>query len=69
MTLAARLVASGMRDVGRRRWLIFYVLFSIVLTDALFRLGGSGGRAVLSLSNVVLGLVPLVSIVFGTMYL
>ena len=69
MTLAARLVASGVRDVGRRRWLLAYVLFYAALTDALFRFGGTGSRAVMSLANVVLGLVPLVSVVFGTMYL
>ena len=69
MTLAARLVAAGIRDIGRRRWLLAYALFYVVLTDALFRFGGTGARAVLSLANVVLGLVPLVSIVFGTMYL
>ncbi len=69
MTRAARILTSGVRDVGRRRWLMAYGLFYLVLTDALFRFGGSGSRAALSLSNVVLGLVPLVSIVFGTMYL
>ena len=69
MTLATRLMMCGLRDVGRRRWLVGYVLFYVVLTDVLFRFGGTGGRAVLSLTNVVLGLVPLVSIVFGTMYL
>jgi len=67
--LAARLVASGVRDVGRRRWLLAYAAFYAVATDVLFRFGGSGASAVLSLTNVVLGLVPLVSIVFGTMYL
>jgi Cu-processing system permease protein len=69
MTRTARLVVSGVRDIGRRRWLIAYGLFYFVLTDALFRFGGSGSRAAMSLANVVLGLVPLVSIVFGTMYL
>jgi Cu-processing system permease protein len=69
MTLAWRLVASGVRDVGRRKWLLAYALFYLALTDALFRFGGTGARAVLSLANVVLGLVPLVSVVFGTMYL
>jgi Cu-processing system permease protein len=67
--LAMRLLMSGIRDVSRRRWLIAYVVFYLVTTDLLFRFGGSGGRAVLSLANVVLGLVPLVSVVFGTMYL
>jgi Cu-processing system permease protein len=39
-----------------------------VLTDALFRFGGNTPRAVLSLSNVVLGLVPLVALLFGATY-
>ena len=68
MTLALRLIGSGIRDVGRRRWLMAYGLFYLVLTDALFRFGGSGAT-VMSLTNVVLALVPLVSVVFGTMYL
>jgi Cu-processing system permease protein len=69
MTLAARLLGCAARDVGRRRWLLAYTLFYVLLTDALFRFGGNGERAVLSLINVVLGLVPLVSLIFGTMYL
>jgi len=69
VTLTMRLLASGVRDVSRRRWLIAYMLFYLITTDLLVRFGGSGGRAVLSLANVVLGLVPLVSVVFGTMYL
>jgi Cu-processing system permease protein len=69
MNLAARLIISGVRDVGRRRWLMAYMLFYLVLTVALLRFGGNESRAIVSLTNVVLGLVPLVSIVFGTMYL
>lgn len=69
MTLTMRLLVSSGRDVARRRWLLGYVLFYVALTDALFRFGGDGARTVLSLSNVVLGLVPLVSLVFGTVYL
>jgi Cu-processing system permease protein len=69
VTLALRLFTCGLRDVARRRWLLGYTLFYALLTDALFRFGGSGGRAVISLANVVLGLVPLVALMFGTMYL
>jgi Cu-processing system permease protein len=68
MSLTARLLLSGTREVVRRRWLLAYVLFYALLTDALFRFGGNGPRAVLSLTNVVLGLVPLVAVIFGTMY-
>jgi len=69
MTLAGRLFICAARDVSRRRWLVAYTLFYVLLTDALFRFGGNGERAALSLINVVLGLVPLVSVIFGTMYL
>jgi Cu-processing system permease protein len=57
------------RDVVRSRWVLFYGLFFLVLTDALFRFGGSGERVLLSLMNVVLIAVPLVSVVLGAMYL
>ena len=69
MSTAARLLRYQLRDVIRSRWLVVYALLFLVLTDALFRFGGSGSRVILSLTNVVLALIPLVSIVFGTMYL
>ena len=56
-------------DVGRSRWLLAYALFFFLATDALLRFGGGGSKALLSLMNVVLLLVPLVSAVFGTTYL
>src|SRR4051794_4967911 len=58
-----------LQDLRRSRWVMGYTLCLLLLTEALLRFGGGGPRAVLSLMNVVLGVVPLVSIVFGTMYL
>ena len=66
---AAKVLRYELQDLRRSRWLAGYVLLLLVLTDALLRFGGGGPRAVLSLMNVVLVFVPLVSIVFGTMYL
>lgn len=63
-----RLLLSELRNVARSRWLIVYALLLLGLTDLLFRFGGSGARVVLSLTNVVLALVPLVGLVFGTMH-
>jgi Cu-processing system permease protein len=64
------LVAYQARNVARSRWLAGYALFFLVATDALLRFGGSDPtRALLSLSNVVLFVVPLVGLVFGTTYL
>ena len=55
-------------DVVRNRWVLAYGLFFLAVTDVLLRLGGSGPRAMLSLLNVVVLLIPLVTIVFGTIY-
>ncbi len=62
------IVQYQLSNVLRSRWLIGYGLFFLLVTDALLRFGDGGTSAVLSLINVVLLLVPLVSIVFGTMY-
>lgn len=69
MRTTAKLLGYELRNVVRSRWIAVYALLFLLLTDALFRFGGSGSRVILSLTNVVLALIPLVSIVFGTMYL
>jgi Cu-processing system permease protein len=56
-------------DVIRSKWVAAYALFFLVVTDALFRFGGGSAHVVLSLMNVVLVLIPLVSLIFGTIYL
>lgn len=67
--VTARLLRAELRNLLRSRWVIGYALLYLLLSELLFRFGGSGNRAVLSLMNLVLALVPLASIVFGTMYL
>jgi Cu-processing system permease protein len=66
---AAKILKFQLQDLRRSRWVLGYALFLLALTEALLRFGGGGPRATLSLMNVVLAIVPLVSIVFGTMYL
>lgn len=55
-------------DVLRNRWVIGYAAFFALATDLLLRLGGTGPRTLVSLLNVVLVLIPLVTIVFVTIY-
>lgn len=69
MSVTVKVAGYQIRDVLRSRWLIGYVLFFLLITDALFRFGGGGQKALLSLVNVVLFLIPLVAIVFSTVYL
>jgi Cu-processing system permease protein len=64
-----RVAACQLRDVVRSRWLIAYSLFFLVLTEALLRFGGGGSRVLLSLVDIVLFVVPLVTVVLGTTYL
>jgi Cu-processing system permease protein len=56
------------KNVGRSRWLLGYGALLLLVTLLLAQFGGGGSRALLSLVNVVLLLVPLMAVVFGTLY-
>jgi Cu-processing system permease protein len=66
---ASRIAFHELRDVTRGRLIIGYTAFFGLLTEGLLRFNGSGVATMVSLMNVVLFLVPLVTIVFGTLYL
>jgi Cu-processing system permease protein len=55
-------------DVVRNRWVIAYAIFFLAVTEVLLRLGGTAPRALLGLLDIVLLLIPLVTLVFGTIY-
>ncbi len=57
------------RNVVRSRWLLFYVGFFMLSTEGLLRFTGGDARTLLSLANVVLFVVPLMTVVYGTIYL
>jgi Cu-processing system permease protein len=69
MSVALKVLKHQVTDLGRSRWVLGYALLLLGLSEALLRFGGGGQRGVVSLLNVVLTLTPLVSVVFGTMYL
>lgn len=69
MKKTSKVVKYVLFDVARSRWLLFYTLFFLVVTYSLFSLGGDSERVVLSIMNIVLFIIPLVSIIFGSMYL
>ncbi len=68
MRTATRVLKYELHNVLRSKAVLVYTVLLFLLTDVLFRFGGDGARVVISLLNVVLLLVPLVSVVFGTMY-
>jgi Cu-processing system permease protein len=69
---ASRTIAKVMRyelsDVLRSRWLLTYFAFFLIVTETLLRFTGSDAGGLLGLMNIVLLVVPLVAVVFGTMY-
>lgn len=69
MNTTVRIARYGMRDLIRSRWLIAYASFFFIATFALLRFSDAEAKALLSLVNVVLLVVPLANLVFGTMYL
>ena len=69
MKAALRITRYEIRDVLRSRWIVAYGAFFLVATLLLFQFAGVTERAVISMSNVVLTIIPLVAILFGTMYL
>lgn len=68
MKTILKVVRYELQNVIRNRWVLGYALLFFLATELLLRLGGTTPRAILSLLNVVLLLVPLVTIVFGTIY-
>jgi Cu-processing system permease protein len=68
-TIVRKIVRYGVRDLMRSRWLLGYSLFFAVATWALLRFSDNETKALLSLVNVVLFVVPLANLVFGAMYL
>ncbi|CAN5658026.1 hypothetical protein BH23GEM9_BH23GEM9_23640 [soil metagenome] len=69
MMMTFKILRYQLQDMLRSRWVIFYALFFLGVTDAFFRFGGDGPRVILSLMNVVLLIIPLMAVVLGTMFL
>ena len=69
MNITLKIIKYELQDVLRGRWILFYALLFLVITDTLFRFGGDTSRVLISLMNVVLIVIPLVSIIFGSLYL
>jgi Cu-processing system permease protein len=55
-------------DILRTRFILLYTTLLLVSTIALFQIDSDGGKVVMSLFNIVLMVVPLVSIVFTTIH-
>lgn len=69
MHIVTRVARFQAREVMRSRWLLAYGCFFLVVTEGLLRFSGGDARTILSLASIVLYVVPLLTLVFGTVYL
>lgn len=63
-----RVIKYVFYDILRTRFILLYTLLLLVSTFALFQLDSDPGKVVMSLFNIVLMVVPLVSIIFTTIH-
>jgi Cu-processing system permease protein len=68
MKLIGKIIQFELSNTFRSKWIIIYSAFFLALTFLLFNFEEETGKAALSLMNIVLIVIPLVSIIFGTMY-
>ncbi len=69
MNAIIKIIGYELQDVFRGKWMLLYGLLFWLITDLLLRFGGESSNVILSLINIVLIFIPLVSIIFGTLYL
>ena len=55
-------------DIARNKVMIAYTLFLLIASMGLFQMEENSNKAVLSLLNIVLIVIPLVSLVFSTIH-
>ncbi|MGE0588792.1 MAG: ABC transporter permease subunit [Cyclobacteriaceae bacterium] len=55
-------------DIARNRFVVFYTVFLFLVSFCMFNLEGNSEKAILSLLNIMLMVVPLVSIIFTTIH-
>jgi Cu-processing system permease protein len=68
MSHAGKILKYEMQNLLRSRWLIATAAVLFIVTEVLFRFGGEPARTIASLVNIVLVVIPLMSVVLGTIY-
>ena len=63
-----KITKYALYDIVRNRFVILYTVFLLITSFTLFSLDSDPGKATLSLLNIILMVVPLVSIIFTTIH-
>ncbi len=68
MRATLKILKYEFHDIIRNKWVIIYTAFFFLITEGLFRFGGDSAKVIVSLMNITLLVIPLMSVIFGTMY-
>ncbi len=63
-----KILKYSIYDVVRSKWVFTYTIFFAIISFSLFYFSNSPVKAIMSLMNVVIIIIPLISMVFGIMY-
>lgn len=69
MKLLNKILLYEIHNTIRSKWIIIYTFFFFLVGYTLFTLSGDVNKAYISLMNIVLIVIPLVSLIFGAVYL
>lgn len=69
MKLMNKILRYEIHNTIRNKWIIVYAFFFFFAGYALFAFSGDASKAYISLMNVVLIIIPIVSLIFGSIYL
>ena len=69
MKLLTEILKYVIHNTIRSKWVIIYLFFFFFVGYALFAFSGDVNKAYISLMNIVLIVIPLVSLIFGSIYL
>lgn len=69
MKLMNKILRYEIHNTIRNKWIIVYAFFFFFVGYALFAFSGDPSKAYISLMNVVLIIIPIVSLIFGSIYL
>lgn len=69
MKLMNKILLYEFHNTIRNKWIIIYSFFFFCVGYALFAFSGDVNKAYISLMNIVLIIIPIVSLIFGSIYL
>lgn len=68
MTTILKIIKYQFHDTIRSKWLLVYTVFFLLLSYGLVSFTDDSSKVLLSMMNVVLIIIPLASIIFGTIF-